>query len=492
MSSDSHDDTGSGSPNRRPTENPAMKKHGKQMSRQSSIEAATDFFENGHFLSGLRDLVAIRTESQDPQFRNCLEHYMSSVIADKLRPLGFDWQIYDNPDPAGVPFLVAERFEDRGLPTVLIYGHGDVVPGMEDQWSNDLDPWAVTVVGEKWYGRGTVDNKGQHWTALSAIHCLIADEGRLGFNTRFLLDMSEEIGSPGMHVFCRQHRHVLNADVLIASDGPRLQADRPTIYMGARGNLNFNLRARFRKRNFHSGNWGGVLKDPVIRLSHAIASIADSNGRLLVEGWRPEPPSPAIKEALADCPIGGSDDDTSVDRDWGEPGLTLAERLYAWNSFAVVAISSGDSDNPVNAIQGEAIAACQLRFVVGIEPKSALEDLRAHLDAAGFDDIAIEPNHAVDLAATRQDPDHPWVEFVANSIEDTTGQPPVRLPNLAASLPNDCFSDILGMPTVWIPHSYPECGQHAPDEHALAPILKEGLQIMTGVFWDIGNALPRP
>lgn len=457
------------------------------MSRDKSIQTATAFFDDGRFLSGLRDLVAVRSESQDPDFRENLDDYMNRVFVEKIEPLGFTWSVFQNPDQDGVPFLIAERMEDASLPTVLIYGHGDVVPGMDQKWSDGLDPWSITVVGDKWYGRGTVDNKGQHWTALAALKSLIDSEGCLGFNVRFLLDMSEEIGSPGMREFCRQQKSKLSADVLIASDGPRVRAARPTIYMGARGNLNFELRARFREREYHSGNWGGVLKDPVIRLSHAIASIVDENGCIMVEAWRPQAPSESIRNALIDCPVGDSDEHSDIDADWGEPGLTLAERLYAWNSFAVVAIHSGDASKPVNAIQGEAVASCQLRYVVGIDPERALENLRLHLDANGYQDIEIGSNDGAGSVATRQDPKHPWVEFIANSIQKTTGQQPVRLPNLAASLPNDCFSEILDLPTIWIPHSYPGCAQHAPDEHALAPLLREGLQIMTGVFWDIGN-----
>ena len=69
---------------------------------------------------------------------------------------------------------------------------------------------------------------------------------------------------------------------------------------------------------------------------------------------------------------------------------------------------------------------------------------------------------------------------------DMTGTPPAILPNLGGSLPNDCFADVLGLPTIWVPHSYPACSQHAPNEHMLARVAREGLQIMTGLFWDLG------
>lgn len=96
--------------------------------------------------------------------------------------------------------------------------------------------------------------------------------------------------------------------------------------------------------------------------------------------------------------------------------------------------------------------------------------------------------------ATRLDPADPWVRFTLQSIERTTAKAPVLLPNLGGSLPNDVFAEGLGLPTVWIPHSYAACQQHAPDEHLLAPVVREALQLMAGLWWDLGErggTLPR-
>ena len=82
------------------------------------------------------------------------------------------------------------------------------------------------------------------------------------------------------------------------------------------------------------------------------------------------------------------------------------------------------------------------------------------------------------------------MEWAADSIEKTLGVRPVRLPNLGGSLPNDAFANVLGLPTIYVPHSYPGCSQHAPNEHGLAPILREGLLAMGGLFWDMGKSFP--
>jgi len=86
--------------------------------------------------------------------------------------------------------------------------------------------------------------------------------------------------------------------------------------------------------------------------------------------------------------------------------------------------------------------------------------------------------------------DSPWVNWAANSIQQTTGKAPAILPNIGGSLPNGVFAEGLGLPTIWIPHSYPGCSQHAPDEHILLPVTEEALAIMAGLFWDLGE-MPR-
>jgi acetylornithine deacetylase/succinyl-diaminopimelate desuccinylase-like protein len=141
----------------------------------------------------------------------------------------------------------------------------------------------------------------------------------------------------------------------------------------------------------------------------------------------------------------------------------------------------------VNAIPPRARAHCQLRFVVGIDPADILPALRRHLDAAGFAAVRIEPAREGFFPATRLDPDHPWVRWVAASIERSTGKAPAILPNLGGSLPNDAFSEVLGLPTVWVPHSYAACSQHAPNEHLLGPVARQALRLMAGLYFDLGD-----
>ena len=291
----------------------------------------------------------------------------------------------------------------------------------------------------------------------------------------------------------RTARDELAADALIASDGPRVNAERPTVFLGSRGLINFKLTLRLREGGHHSGNWGGLLANPAIILAHAIATLVSKNGVVLVEGLRPPPIPDAVRQALADISIGGDPLDPPIDEGWGEPGLTPAERVFGWNTLEVLAVKAGNPEHPVNAIPPYAVAHCQLRFVVGTDWTHVADHLRKHFDARGLAMIGVDVEQS--NAATRLSPDDPWVRWAIASLERTSGKRVALLPNLGGTLPNDAFAEVLGLPTIWIPHSYPGCSQHAPDEHLLGPVAREGLQMMAGLFWDLGDSgatLSRP
>jgi acetylornithine deacetylase/succinyl-diaminopimelate desuccinylase-like protein len=463
--------------------------------RDAALERARGHFDSGAFARDLARRVAIRSESQDPAQAAALRAYVADEMAGSLAALGFDCRIFANPlSGTGCgPFLVATRREGDALPTVLMYGHGDVIRGQDAAWTRGRGPWLLAEEGDRLYGRGTADNKGQHSINIAAIAQVIgARGGKLGFNATWLIETGEETGSPGLAEFCALHRDMLAADVLIASDGPRLRADLPTVFLGTRGVANFDLHLKLREGGHHSGNWGGLLRNPGTVMAAAIASLVDGRGRILVPGLRP-PPIPAnVRAALAGLQVGGGPGDPEVDAQWGEPGQTPIERVLAWNALEVLAMRSGNPDFPVNAIPPQAQAHLQLRFVVGTDIARLREHVRSHLQQQGFGDI--EVSEPVVMQATRLDPDNPWVRFALASIERSTGIAPALLPNLGGSLPNEVFAQGLGLPTVWVPHSYPACSQHAPDEHLLEPVVRQALQLMTGLFWDLGEqaaTLPR-
>ena len=234
-------------------------------------------------------------------------------------------------------------------------------------------------------------------------------------------------------------------------------------------------------------NWGGLLANPGTILAHAIASLVGPKGEIRLPALKPPSLPNSIRVALAGREVEGGADGPAVDPGWGEPGLTPAERVFGWSTLEVLAFRTGNPDRPVNAVPPSAHATCQIRFTADMDPDRFLPAICQHFEANGLAMVTVERSAQELMRATRLLPDHPWVAWVARSIEATTGKQPALLPNLGGSLPNDVFQELLGMPTVWVPHSYAACSQHAPNEHLLAPVAREALAAMTGLFWDLGD-----
>ena len=459
------------------------------MERNNVINNVNRFFDVDSFFDLLADWVALDTGSHKDNRKVQMLIYLEKKISPYLETMAFKCRIVDNPVEPCAPFLIARRVEDENLPFLLIYGHGDTVPAMEERWKKGLKPFKLTKNGDKWYGRGTADNKGQHAVNLVALDCVIKERGCLGFNVIVLIESGEESGSPGLHQICNQEKDNLKADVLIASDGPRIDPEVPTIFGGSRAVFNFDLHINLRKEGHHSGNWGGLLTNPGIVLSHAIASMVDARGKILIDALRPENIPEGIKEAIDKLTVEGKGG-PAIDPTWGEPGLSPAQKVYGWNTLDVLAFECGDPDQPANAIPPKAWARCHIRFIADSNPDTFIPAIRKHLDHHGFSmvDIEIVPNNYG--LATRMDPNNPWVNFVRASFETTLGKSYKKiafLPNLGGTLPNDVFSKVIGMPTIWIPHSYGGCNQHAPNEHFLGKIARQGLALMAGLFWDIAD-----
>lgn len=456
-------------------------------SRDGAIARARDEFDSGRFKALLGRLVAIPSTAQDPAFSDALGTYLETAIRPWLERLGFSVAVHPNPVEGFPPILAATRIEDPRYPTVVTYGHGDTVRGLDEQWSDGLAPWRLSERDGRWYGRGVVDNKGQHALNLVALEQVLAERGgRLGFNVKLILEMCEERGSRGLREFVGAHAQELAADVLVGSDGPRVDPEIPSIKMGTRGTFHFDLVVALRPGGVHSGHWGGITRDPAVILAHAITSIMDRNGKILVPGWQP-PLAPELHAMLQGCPVGGAaEESATIDEGWGEPGRTTAEKIYASNSFIVLSMLSGRPENPVNAVAPDARAHCQIRYTVDTDPATFAPALRRHLDAKGFPEVRIE-HGSTRMNASRTASDNPWVAFAAGSVARTLNRRPQLVPNSSGGLPGDVFVEHLKVPLVWIPHSYNGCKQHGPDEHALPEIFREGLGMMAGLWWDFGE-----
>ena len=218
--------------------------------------------------------VGLKTESKNPARADDIKAYLTDEIEPFLKELGFSVSI-EHLDGAP-PFLIAERFERDGVPTVLGYGHGDVVDGMDQAWQQGL----------------SLEHDRAEWAALRARHRRqqgpahhqprSAEGGARDARARsasmrnFWSRWARSGARRACGRFCATYREQLKADLLIASDGPRLKETQPTIFLGSRGSLPFDLVIKAREREYHSGNWGGALSNPgdPARARHRLAGRA--------------------------------------------------------------------------------------------------------------------------------------------------------------------------------------------------------------------------
>ncbi len=340
------------------------------MTRDAAIARATETFDSGAFLALLREAVAYPTESQAPGQESGparLSRQLHHPVGDAPRLRRSEEIRQSGRGARPVP----DRRAARGAGSA---DRADLRPrrhgaGLSRAVARGARPWEIVVEGDRWYGRGTADNKGQHIINLAALEQVIAArDGRLGFNVKLLIEMGEESGSPGLRPFCRAQAEALRSDVLIASDGPRLSAERPDPVPGLPGRLQFRAEpqpargpAPFRQlgrpaaQSRHRPGLGDRVhgRCPRQHPGRRPAAAADPRGRA-----RRAPRHPGRR---------GSD--RADDRlRLGRARLTPAERVFAWNTLEVLAFKTGDPDGPLNAVcRPTRKATLQLRFVVGTD-----------------------------------------------------------------------------------------------------------------------------
>ena len=388
---------------------------------------------------------------------------VGQFLVEQLTALGLDTELVPT---AGWPVVVGRRADHPGGLTVMLYGHYDVQPPDPlDQWVSP--PFEPTIRNGRLYARGVGDNKGQHFANILALESLLAVQGQLPVNVIVVLEGEEEIGSPRMADFVRQHRDRLKADLVITSDGPVHESGQACIHFGVRGIVSFELRARGARRDLHSGNFGGVAPNPIWTLVHLLATMKNSQGRVTIDGFydRVQPPTPLERQALDSLPI-------DVARVKAELGLTefdaprdrpYYDRLSVFPTFTVNGFHSGYGGRGTKTVlPSEAFAKCDIRLVEGMTVEDTFAKVEAHVR-----------KHAPEVEFIRQgsmEPsktpiESPFTEPIRQGVAAAHGQEPLLIPALGGSLPDYVFTKILGIPAFLVPYANPDEANHAPNEN---------------------------
>jgi acetylornithine deacetylase/succinyl-diaminopimelate desuccinylase-like protein len=384
-------------------------------------------------------------------------------LVELLSGLGMDARLIPT---AGWPMVLARRDDVPSAPTVLLYGHYDVQPPDPlDAWVSP--PFEPTIRDGRIYARGAGDNKGQHFAQILAIESLLACSGKLPCNVIVLLEGEEEVGSPHIAAFAREHRELLGADLVITADGPVHESGRSCILFGVRGIVSFELRARGANRDLHSGNFGGVAPNPLWTLVHLLATMKNQRGEITIDGFydNVQPPTDLELRALAELPV----DVERVKRELGLDALdapterSFNERLARWPTLTINGLHGGyGGPGSKTVLPHEAFAKCDIRLIEAQSVDEIFAKVEAHVrrHAPGVEIVrqgGMEPS--------KTPLDSPFAAPIHAGITAAQGAAPLLIPAMGGSLPDYVWTKLLGVPAFVVPYANADEANHAPNEN---------------------------
>lgn len=369
----------------------------------------------------------------------------------------------------GNPIVYGEKIVSPELPTVLVYGHYDVMPvDPIELWNTE--PFEPVVKDGKIWGRGADDDKGQGFMHVKAFEAMNAT-GNLGCNVKFMFEGEEEIGSGSLTVWCGEHKEMLAADIILVSDTSLMGMDTPSITCGLRGLTFVEIEATGPNRDLHSGLYGGAVVNPVNALCQMIASLTDADGRITLPGFYDDVHefSAAERTEINAAPF----DETSfaraigVETPRGEKGYTTLERKGIRPTMDVCGIWGGyTGEGAKTIIPSTAHAKVSMRLVANQDFKKVTEQLIAHIEK-------IAPEYGVTVKCKPLHGGYPYVaptdsaayQAAAKAMEETFGKRPVPFYS-GGSIPIiSTFERALGTKSILMGFGLDTDAIHSPNEN---------------------------
>ncbi|MGH9124394.1 MAG: dipeptidase [Acidimicrobiales bacterium] len=421
----------------------------------------------------------------------------AEFCADLLRAAGLEHvTLLTPPADAGLPGPAVYGdwiHAGPGAPTVLVYGHHDVQPvDPEDQWISP--PFAPVIVDGECRARGSVDDKGQVLYQIEAARALLAESGALPVNLKFIVEGEEEIGSPHFEGLLHQEAQRLACDVLVVSDTGMISPDVPSITVGMRGLVAFDVALVTSTTDLHSGLWGGTVPNAADVAARLAAGLHDAEGRVTLPGFydRVRPLDPAEAASLAAQPFDEAEfmAQAGVSALTGEAGYSPLERTSTRPTAEVVGISSGYQGAGIKTVvPATANLKVTFRLVPDQRPAEMATAFRRWLDDALPPGVTarVTAEGAVSPALTPVD--HPAMAALVRAIEAVWGTTPL-FTRAGGSGPEEALGRVLAAPVLFLGISLPDDRFHAPNERLVMRQFWRGLLAAGELLVELGHLGP--
>ncbi len=409
------------------------------------------------------------------------------LVAKMLEKRGFSTEIAPT---AGAPVVFAER-SGRSDRTLIFYNHYDVQPAEPlELW--DSPPFEPQIRDGKLYARGVSDDKAHITSRLFAIDALLAADGELPCNIKFVIEGEEEISSVHLPEYIRENREKLSADACVWEFGAVDHREIPIQYLGMRGICYVELSVETADIDVHSGLGGSIFPNAAWRLVWALNSIKQPDGRIRLPGHYENvvPPSARDRELMEALPEVAEEYKSRYGVKYFLDDLTGGVDLRIAEAFeptcTICGLTSGyQGPGSKTVLPARASAKIDFRLVPNQTPEQVLTSLRAHLDAEGFSDVKV--TFIGGEAPGRTDPDDPFVQLVVQTAEPVYGQPMQIIPMIGGSGPNHAFLEYLKLPIVSAGVGYPGTQAHAPNENVRLDLYLKGAKHIARILKEFGK-----
>jgi acetylornithine deacetylase/succinyl-diaminopimelate desuccinylase-like protein len=412
---------------------------------------------------------------------------MAESVAQKCETAGLTTRIEDT---AGHPVVYGVGGPEDAPFTLLLYGHYDVFP-VSGQSSWKTDPFDPVRVGDRIFARGSGDNKGQFLAHLIALRWWHEEAGGLPIRVKVIIEGEEEAGSRHLPEFIHRNRDELDADLCVYSDGPMLAGDQPALLFGARGAIVLEFSSAGPVRPVHSGNFGGVVANPIVELARLFAELVAPNGDLQAAGINDGLPVPTPEERAAlrnlDVDLDTFRESTGTSPITERFGENYYDRLLYKPSFNVSGFQGGYSGKGFRTlIPTTATATVDMRLVGDQDPDQVFASVDAFIRERHYPGIQVRK--VMSQPPSRTPIDHPYSGFVHDALLSTFHNVPKKVPSLAGTTPDYVFTKILGIPSIMVPLAPVDENHHGPNESMKVSLFMQGVRFYASLIELLSHA----